>query len=603
MASSDEISELMLRWEAARQEGQLLTPEEICADFPDALPEVRRQTRAVTEMEHLLGQPPTLAARVTSSARLDSLPVIPGYEVLRVMDEGGMGIVYEARQNGLTRRVAIKMIARMRLVPATVARFRAEAEAAARLHHPNFVQVFEVGELHGRPFFSMELVDGGNLGDLLSHGPLPPRRAAELIETLARALQAAHDRGIVHRDLKPANVLMSKDGTLKIADFGLAKLIDVDHEHSQTGEILGTPSYMAPEQAQGRKSEIGPATDVYALGAVLYEMLTGRPPFKGATVLESLRILTSAEPTPPSHIVRSIPRDLEAICLKCLEKALSRRYPSALLLAEDLRRFLDHRPVLARRSGLLARTWKWMRRHRIALSVSTVMVVLALFPLNAYLARKREERQRRERAESLAPLARVILEQHCFSCHGEDFKKMQKNLNVLDHSLLLDSKRRLVVPGAPDHSRLIKRIMDGTMPPEEDEERLPRLSYEEVNTLREWVQGGAPPFTTDGPEPVLPLPSPLAAEVKKIFHTQCYECHKYDEARNGIKILHHRLLVHDREVVLPGRPEESELFQLLITPEEILRMPPPPAAPLSPQEIDTVRRWILEGAPPFPKTK
>jgi serine/threonine-protein kinase len=257
---------------------------------------------------------------VSADLEPEPLPVIPGYDVLRVVDRGGMGVVYEARQLRLGRTVAIKMISAARLRPKFVTRFVREALAAARLQHANFVQIFEIGEVNGRPFFSMEFVSGGSLADLLARQPLPVRRTAELLETLARAVHAAHERGIVHRDLKPANVMLTADGVPKIADFGLAKRLDDDSDHTHTGEILGTPSYMAPEQAEGKKDQIGAATDVYALGAILYELLAGAPPFQGISPLDSLRLVVTQEPAPPSTSVPSLPRDLEAICLKCLEK-------------------------------------------------------------------------------------------------------------------------------------------------------------------------------------------------------------------------------------------------------------------------------------------
>ncbi len=252
---------------------------------------------------------------------------VPGHEVLDVLGRGGMGVVYKARHLRLNRHVAVKMIlAGGHAGPDELARFRTEAEAIARLQHPNIVQVFEVGEHEGRPFFSLEFCGGGSLAKKLAGTPLPPAESAALVQTLAEAMQAAHSRGVIHRDLKPANVLLAEDGTPKITDFGLAKKLD---EAGQTvsGAVMGTPSYMAPEQA-GQK-EVGSLADVYALGAVLYECLTGRPPFKAATSVDTILQVISDEPEPPRRLNPAVPRDLETICLKCLQKEPAWRYASA----------------------------------------------------------------------------------------------------------------------------------------------------------------------------------------------------------------------------------------------------------------------------------
>jgi mono/diheme cytochrome c family protein len=613
MPANGPIEELMLRWEAARQAGQRLAVEDLCAGFPELTAEVRSRIQAILAMEGILGVEeddrnrtlitPTEGVEVVPET--DSLPAIQGYEILRVVDRGGMGVVYEARQAGLGRTVAIKMIAPDRLAPRLVSRFRLEAEAAARLQHPHFVQIFEVGEVNGRPFFSMEYVGGGNLADLLARQSLSHRQAAELTATLARALHAAHECGIVHRDLKPSNVMLTANGTPKIADFGLAKKLDEEAAHTHAGEILGTPSYMAPEQVEGSRGQIGPATDVYALGAILYEMLVGKPPFRAATPLASLRLLLSQEPIAPSTIDSSLPRDLEAICLKCLEKTPSLRYASGQALADDLQRFLSGEPVTARRSGWARRGWKWARRNRQIVAWGCAAGVVALLAAFFLVNQKRTQWEVRQKAAKQAPRVRAILQDHCLECHSGKPGSTKKDLNILDYRGLLDSARRLVLPGAPEGSRLIQRIEDGSMPPEEEEVRLPRVSEEELIILKEWIQGGAPPFKPDDGNPVKPSPAPskLAAMTKALFHKHCYECHRFDEAKGGIKILHHRLLVAVRKVVAPGRPEDSELFQLLTTSDENARMPPPPAKRLSPEEIATIRAWILEGALPFPRSK
>jgi mono/diheme cytochrome c family protein len=391
----------------------------------------------------------------------------------------------------------------------------------------------------------------------------------------------------------------------KIADFGLAKRLDHDAAHTHTGEILGTPSYMAPEQAEGHKDQIGPATDVYALGAILYELLARKPPFQGATPLASLRLVIAHEPIAPSKLAPSVPRDLEAICLKCLEKAPARRYRSALALAEDLEHYLAGEPVTARHAGWVRRVWKWARRHPQRAAGCVAVGVLALVGAFVLLGEYRARRAARLLAEKQAPLVREILQRNCFECHGRDPKHVKKNLHILDYQNLLDSARRIVVPGAPQDSRLIQRIADGSMPPEEEETRLPRLSEEELVILTDWIRGGAPPFGQGDAQPAgAPAPqSASAAKTKAIFQNRCYKCHRYDVAKGGIKILHHRLLVTVRKVVVPGHPEDSELLQLLTTSDEKERMPPAPNERLSAAEIATVRAWIREGAPPFPKSK
>lgn len=320
----------------------------------------------------LTWRPAAPAAAAAESPRLQ----MPGYEMLRELGRGGMGLVYEARHLQLNRQVAVKMVLAGSLASGeSLLRFRLEAEAVARLQHPNIVQVYDSGEHEGRPFISLELVSGGSLAQQLKQGPLSSHRAAALLETLARAMHAAHLRGIVHRDLKPANILLTADGVPKITDFGLAKHLDADRAQTRTGDVLGTPSYMAPEQATGRVQDIGPATDVYALGAILYELLTGRPPFLAETPLETIMQVAGADPLPPSRVRPTVPRDLETICLKCLEKQSARRYASAEALAEDLQRQQAGEPILARPVGVWERSWKWVCRHRL-LSVSAAILLL-----------------------------------------------------------------------------------------------------------------------------------------------------------------------------------------------------------------------------------
>ncbi len=294
----------------------------------------------------------------------------PGYEILGELGRGGMGVVYRARSRSLGRLVALKM----NLSDDAHVRpyLHREAEALARLQHPNIVQIFEVGEHDGRPFLAIELVEGGSLHQKLAGQPQPPRAAAELVETLARTVHYVHERGLVHRNLKPHVVLLAPQpgsayGVPKLADFGLVKrLAPGKGPDEPEGTVVGTPAYMAAEQAAARNQDIGPAADVYGLGAILYEMLTGRSPFRGNTVLDTLQQVMSQEPVPPSRMQPGVPRDLEAICLKCLQKEPQKRYASALALAEDLRRFLDGEPVRACPLGPAERLLRWAKRGAVA---------------------------------------------------------------------------------------------------------------------------------------------------------------------------------------------------------------------------------------------
>jgi WD40 repeat protein len=307
------------------------------------------------------------------------LPSFGDYELLEEVGRGGMGVVYRARQKSLERVVALKMVlAGEHAGPQELARFRSEAAALARLQHPNIVQIHEVGAHDGRPYFSMEFVDGPSLAQRLDGAPLPGREAARLVQTLAGAVHAAHGKGVVHRDLKPANVLLAADGTPKVTDFGLAKRLDAPGGATQSGAIVGTPSYMAPEQAAGRSKDIGPPVDVYALGALLYELLTGRPPFRAPTAVDTLVLVQTAEPVPPSRLQPGVPPDLETVCLSCLQKDPARRYASAQALGDDLRRFLAGEPIWARPVRVWERAVKWVRRHPAPAALILVSGLAAL---------------------------------------------------------------------------------------------------------------------------------------------------------------------------------------------------------------------------------
>ena len=360
------------RWCAAGEVPGLLPPVQgLQTTVDDVTQEDHHRTAAAVEAAPSTAPPPPEARA--------KLPAVPGYEVQSILGRGGMGVVYKARQVKANRLVALKMILLGAQASGLVLeRFRSEAEAVARLQHPRIVQIFEVGDHAGLPFFSLEFVDGGTLANKLHGKPLAPREAAQLVEALAQGIQAAHQAGVVHRDLKPANVLLTRHGEPKITDFGLAKRLDDDSGRTTEGAIMGTPSYMAPEQAAGRVQELGPAVDVYALGAILYECLTGRPPFLGATLLETLEQVRAREPVPPTQLQPKTPRDLETICLKCLQKETRKRYASATELAADLRRYLNGEPIHARPVGSVERAVKWARRRPAVAGLLAVVAGLAV---------------------------------------------------------------------------------------------------------------------------------------------------------------------------------------------------------------------------------
>src|SRR5512132_266538 len=286
------------------------------------------------------------------------------YELLQEIGRGGQGVVYRARQKSLNRLVALKVIGLAHWATEVhVRRFRLEAEAAASLKHPCIVPIYEVGERDGACYFSMGLVDGGQLDAVAQGEPMPIRHAAELIAKLARTVHYAHEHGILHRDIKPGNILLNATGEPHLTDFGLARLVESESSVTHTLDVLGTPSYMAPEQAVGNNAAVGSVTDVYGLGAVLYQLLTGHPPFAGGTTYETIKLVLDTEPRQPRLLNPKIDRDLSTICLKCLEKDPQRRYSSALPLAEDLERWQKHEPIRARRTGIFTRGRKWVRRN------------------------------------------------------------------------------------------------------------------------------------------------------------------------------------------------------------------------------------------------
>src|SRR6266446_2483949 len=320
----------------------------------------------------------TVPANKKTSRLVELLGELGDYELLEEVGRGGQGVVFRARQKSLNRTVALKVISLGQWASkAHLKRFRLEAEAAARLEHPGIVPIHEVGERDGSSYFSMQFIEGGQLDQVVRREPLSIRRAVELIAKVARTVHYAHEHGILHRDIKPGNILLDQNGEPHLTDFGLARLVEAESTVTATLDVLGTPSYMAPEQATDGTTKVSKATDVYGLGAVLYQLLTGHPPFAGGTTYETIRLLLETEPRKPRLLNPKIDRDLSTICLKCLEKDPKRRYSSALALAEDLERWLKHEPIQARRTGFIARAGKWVRRKPAIAALIASLVALA----------------------------------------------------------------------------------------------------------------------------------------------------------------------------------------------------------------------------------
>jgi WD40 repeat protein/serine/threonine protein kinase len=507
-----------------RQRGETPRPEEYHGRFPELDPQWLAGAMEASQapegegMDLLHTGPWQVAA--STPLKHDPLPPaaenveeevrVPGYEILGELGRGGMGVVYKARQKSLNRLVALKMIlAGGHAGPEQIARFRAEAEAVARMQHPHIVQVYEVGEHAGRSFISLEFCSGGSLAERFQGQPQPARTAAALVKTLAGAVQHAHGHGIIHRDLKPANILLQsiltaedaearrgtpsdslplrasassavKDYLPKIADFGLAKQLDAQVAHTQSGSLVGTPSYMAPEQTAGRSKQIGPATDIYALGAILYEALTGRPPFRAATPLETLEQVRSQEPVAVRQLQPRVPRDLETICHKCLQKEPAKRYPSAAALADDLGRFLSGRPIQARPVGQVERLWRWSKRNPLVASLTAAVSILlatvsvvtsvgyvqmerALTRLQrSYYAERMGHMQPAWENHNILGLQDLLAETGSFPERGFEWYYWQRLCRV-EHLTLLGHKGGVTaVAFAPDGQRLVTGGSDGT---------------------------------------------------------------------------------------------------------------------------------------------
>src|SRR5438874_10373574 len=360
-------------------------PEGLCAScmlkialgtFPEAAVAGVVDPGSPDELSPPNANPPPANKTTTHVAGM--LGELGDYELLEEVGRGGQGVVFRARQQSLNRTVALKVISLGQWArKAHVKRFRLEAEAAAHLEHPGIVPIHEVGERDGSCYFSMKFVEGGQLDEVVKGTPMLIRHAAELIAKVARTVHYAHEHGILHRDIKPGNILLDGKGEPHLTDFGLARLVETESTMTRTLDVLGTPSYMAPEQAMGNNAAVSSATDVYGLGAVLYQLLTGQPPFAGGATYETIKLLLDTEPRQPRLLNPKLDRDLSTICLKCLEKDPQRRYSSALALAEDLERWLKHEPIQARRTGVLTRGKKWVRRNPTSALLLASLVGLA----------------------------------------------------------------------------------------------------------------------------------------------------------------------------------------------------------------------------------
>ncbi|GIW89794.1 MAG: hypothetical protein KatS3mg109_0226 [Pirellulaceae bacterium] len=397
--TTPDAAQALLAWlERSPSDGSQVTAPADCRVYDQVAQQLKKSSATLaetlvasrpppTEVEATLavpagGGPPGSAPSAAPTGETPNIPLASfgDYEILSTIARGGMGIVYKARQKKLNRIVAVKMILSGQFADQQeVERFYVEAEAAAKLRHPNIVGIHEIGEWQGQHFFSMDYIDGKSLAELIRDQPLPPRRAADIVRRIALTIQFAHEQGVLHRDLKPSNILMDARGEPFITDFGLAKQLSDQSQLTLSGTIIGTPSYMPPEQAAGKLEQVGPASDIYSIGAILYELVTGRPPFRAATPFETIRQVLEVEPVSPRLINPSVPRDLETICLKCLQKEAARRYTTAGELAEELDAFLEGRPIKARPVGTVERAWRWCRRNPwLASAIATAAVFLML---------------------------------------------------------------------------------------------------------------------------------------------------------------------------------------------------------------------------------
>jgi tetratricopeptide (TPR) repeat protein/predicted Ser/Thr protein kinase len=381
-----------------------------------------------------------------------------GYEILEELGRGGMGVVFKAQQASLNRTVALKVVKSGHLASeAELIRFQNEAEAVAQLDHPHIVPIYEVGECRGHPFFSMKLITGTSLDRRAQHYASQPRATATLVAKVARAVHHAHQRGILHRDLKPANVLVDEKSEPHVTDFGLAKRLEGGQEATNSGALVGTPSYMSPEQASGSRGEISTATDVYGLGTVLYALLAGRAPFAGTTLVDTLELVRTQPPEAPSVLNPLVPRDLEVICLKCLEKEPGRRFPSALALAEDLERWLEGLPILARPVGMAARLWMWCKRNRRYAAMAALLVLAVIGGIAGIAWKWREADRERAKTEAVNELVTKRL----LPWAGAELDPQSKDLTVRELVDRASAQLGGWLEGQPDVEARIRETIGG----------------------------------------------------------------------------------------------------------------------------------------------
>jgi serine/threonine protein kinase/WD40 repeat protein len=398
-SSDDRLDRVLADYLRQMEKGEAVDQNALLAAHPDLADDLREFFANQLQMQRLVGVGPLPGAR--NGVAPARLRYFGDYEILEEIAHGGMGVVYKARQTSLNRIVAVKMILAGQLaIESDVKRFQAEAEAAANLHHHGVVGIYEVGVQDGQHYYSMEYIAGQNLAQIVREKPLAIATAAEYVRDIATVLEYAHHQKVLHRDLKPSNILIDASCRVRITDFGLAKRVEGESDLTMTGQVLGTPSYMSPEQAAAQHAIIGPPTDIYALGAILYELVTGRPPFRSESIGEILRQVQHDEPVQPRLLNPKLPRDLETICLKCLEKEPKRRYGSSQLLADDLQRFLDGRPILARAISPPEQVWRWCKRKPVVAGLTAAIAVLAVSTIGLSTMVAIDQGQRRTIAES-----------------------------------------------------------------------------------------------------------------------------------------------------------------------------------------------------------